>query len=109
MIETLRERLGDVVETWDTEAGMHTVAWLPPQVEDSRISAEAARVGLFALPASGFAIRPLARGGLLLGYAAFKPAVIRKGVRDLESIIRQCVNSPGTPMRYRSARLHSCR
>jgi hypothetical protein len=26
MIETIRERLGDLVETWDAEAGMHTVA-----------------------------------------------------------------------------------
>jgi GntR family transcriptional regulator/MocR family aminotransferase len=109
MIETIRERLGDLVETWDTEAGMHTVAWLPPHVGDSQVSAEAAKVGLFTLPASGFAMRPLARGGLLLGYAAFKPAVIRKGVRDLESIIRKCIKAPGTPMRYRSDRLHSCR
>ena len=109
MIETLRERFDDVLEAWDTDAGMHTVAWLPPHVADSQISAEAAKVGLFALPASGFAMRPLARGGLLLGYAAFKPEVIRKGIRDLEPIVRKCIKAAGEPMKYCSDRLHSCR
>lgn len=62
IIETIRERLGDLVETWDAEAGMHTVAWLPPGVDDSLISAAAAQSGLFVLPASEFALRPMARG-----------------------------------------------
>jgi len=89
MIESIRERLGDLLETWDAEAGMHTIAWLPQHVDDSLISAEAAKGGLFVLPASEFALRPMARGGLLLGYAAFAPAMIRKGIRDLELVVRK--------------------
>jgi GntR family transcriptional regulator/MocR family aminotransferase len=89
IIETIRERLGDLVETWDAEAGMHTVAWLPPDVDDSLISADAARAGLFALPTSEFALRRLVRGGLLLGYAAFPPLVIRKAIRELELVVRK--------------------
>jgi GntR family transcriptional regulator/MocR family aminotransferase len=109
MIETLRERLGDLLETWDTEAGMHTVGWLPQTVEDFTISAEAAKAGLYILPASGFAMRPLSRGGLLLGYAAFTPAAIQKGIRDLELVIRRCLRSP-QPMRSRpEERLRRCR
>ena len=68
---------------------MHTIAWLPQHVDDSLISAEAAKGGLFVLPASEFALRPIARGGLLLGYAAFAPAMIRKGIRDLELVVRK--------------------
>jgi GntR family transcriptional regulator / MocR family aminotransferase len=94
MIEALRQHLGDLLETWDTEAGMHTVAWLPPTMEDFTISAEAAKAGLYILPASGFAMRPLSRGGLLLGYAAFTPAAIQKGVRDLELVIRRRLRFP---------------
>jgi GntR family transcriptional regulator/MocR family aminotransferase len=108
MIETIRERLGDLVETGDAEAGMHTVAWLPPGVDDSLISAAAAKEGLFVLPASEFALRPMARGGLLLGYAAFAPAVIRKAMHDLELVVRKNVRAPQPVPRGREGRLRLC-
>src|SRR5207248_3616455 len=69
----------DLLEVWDTEAGMHTIGWLPPHVEDSRVAIEAAAAGLNVGPVSDFALRSLSRGGLILGYAAFKPSVIRNG------------------------------
>lgn len=108
IIETIRERLGDLLETWDAEAGMHTVAWLPPGMDDSLISAAAAEAGLFVLPASEFALRPMARGGLLLGYAAFAPAVIRKGIRDLELVVRKHARTPQPVRRGREERLRRC-
>jgi len=109
MIATVRERLGDLVETWDAEAGMHTVAWLPPGVDDSLISAGAAKAGLFVLPASEFAMRPPVRGGLLLGYAAFTPEVIRRAMRDLELVVRNYVRTPRSVRRGREERLRrSC-
>lgn len=108
MIETLRERLGDLVETWDAEAGMHTVAWLPPRADDLRIAAEAAKAGLFILPASGFALRPLSRGGLLLGYAAFSPTVIRKGIRELGVIVRRLVRTPQAALHGTEKQLPRC-
>jgi hypothetical protein len=37
MIRTIREKMGDILETWDSEAGMHTVGWLPPHVYDSEV------------------------------------------------------------------------
>jgi GntR family transcriptional regulator / MocR family aminotransferase len=108
MIETIRERLGDLVETWDAEAGMHTVAWLPPRADDSLISDEAAKAGLFVLPASEFALRPLARGGLLLGYAAFAPVVIRQALRDLELVVRKHARTPQAVRHGRAKRLRRC-
>ena len=89
MIKTIREDMGDVLESWDSEAGMHTVGWLPPNVDDSLVSAQAAKVGIYAIPVSSLSMLPLSRGGLALGYAAFKPEVIRKSLRDLEFVIRQ--------------------
>jgi GntR family transcriptional regulator/MocR family aminotransferase len=89
MIKTIREDMGDVLESWDSEAGMHTVGWLPPNVDDSLVSAQAAKVGIYAIPISSLSMLPLSRGGLALGYAAFKPEVIRKSLRDLEFVIRQ--------------------
>jgi GntR family transcriptional regulator / MocR family aminotransferase len=95
MIDTIREETGDLLETWDTEAGMHTIAWLPEDLEDTRVAAEAAAAGLNVGPVSDFALRPLSRGGLLLGYAAFSPAAIRKGVRELASVLKKCARAPG--------------
>jgi GntR family transcriptional regulator/MocR family aminotransferase len=88
--------LTDLLETWDTEAGMHTMAWLPVGVEDTRVVAAAAAAGLNVAPVSEFAMRPLSRGGLLLGYAAFTPAAIRKGVRELGTVLKKCTESART-------------
>jgi GntR family transcriptional regulator / MocR family aminotransferase len=93
MMATIRRDMGDILETWDAEAGMHTVGFLPSGVEDSRVTEEAAKAGLNTLPVSGFALRPLSRGGLLLGYAGFRPDVIKKAMRELELIIRKCVRT----------------
>src|SRR5262249_20717669 len=89
MMAMIRREMADILETSDAEAGMHTVGWLPPGVEDSRISEEAAKAGLNTLPVSSFALRPLPRGGLLLGYAGFRPNVIKKVMPELASIIRK--------------------
>ena len=86
----IKQDMSDILEAWDAEAGMHTVGWLPSNVEDAQVAEEAAKNGLNALPVSGFALRRLPRGGLLLGYAGFRPEVIKKAMRQLDSIIRMC-------------------
>ena len=93
LIKTIDEQLDGLLETWDTEAGMHTIGWLPAHVNDTEIVTEAAQAGLNVVAVSSFALRPLSRGGLLLGYAAFTPAAIRKAVRELETVIRKCVRA----------------
>jgi hypothetical protein len=45
----------------------------------------------------------LQRGGLLLGYAAFTPDLIKKGLRDLESVVRICLRAPYGGCRMRTA------
>lgn len=94
MMKIIKDEMNDVVEAWDAEAGMHTVAWLPLGTDDASIAAEAAKAGLNTLAVSSFALRPLRRGGLLLGYAGFRPDVIKKGMRCLQSVIRRCVRIP---------------
>lgn len=96
MIRAIREKMSDVLETWDSEAGMRTVGWLPSNVDDWRVSAEAAKAGIFTMPVSSFSIRPLCRGGLVLGYAAFKPEMITKSLYDLEFVIKKCLRTART-------------
>jgi GntR family transcriptional regulator / MocR family aminotransferase len=92
MINLLRQELDGVVEVPDIEAGMHMVAWLPRGVDDSCVSREAAKRRIYAVPVSVYAIRPLGRGGLMLGYAAFSKAAIRKGIQELAAVIKSCIN-----------------
>jgi GntR family transcriptional regulator/MocR family aminotransferase len=93
MMKLIRQELSDELETWDAEAGMHTVGWLPPGVSDSGVTGAAAKAGLNALPVSSFAMRRLSRGGLLLGYAGFRSEVIRQSMRELGQIVRTCIKA----------------
>jgi GntR family transcriptional regulator/MocR family aminotransferase len=91
MMSIIRQEMSDILEARDAEAGMHTLTWLPRGLKDSRVAEDAAKVGLNILPVSNFALRPLSRGGLLLGYAGFSPSTIRKAMRQLGGVIRRCL------------------
>ncbi len=90
ILAALQEHFGTWLETWDSGAGMHTITWLPPHVEDTCVADAAASAGLNISPVSQFALQAPPRGGLLLGFAAFTPEVIKKGIRDLEVLINNC-------------------
>ena len=93
MKRMIEEELPGLLEVQDTEAGMHFVAWLPPGADDARISRAAAIAGLHVMPVSAFAISPLERAGLLLGFAGFSKPVIRKGIRELSLIVKRCLQA----------------
>lgn len=98
MIHMLRNELADVVQCGDADAGMHTVAWLPADVDDVAVAKNAAEHGINLLPVSAFALRPLARGGLLLGFAGFPPRIISRALRELATIIRRSARGRRTAM-----------
>jgi GntR family transcriptional regulator / MocR family aminotransferase len=84
----LRQHLGDLIEVQLPEAGMHLVGWLPPGVDDQRASALAAQHDISVIPISRYSLEPLARGGLLFGYASTSEADITLGVRRLAGALR---------------------
>lgn len=88
MMSILRNEFSDIVDCGDAAAGMHTLAWLKKGFDEVAIAKSAAENGINILPVSGFALHPLSRGGLLLGYAGFSPRVISKALRELGRIIR---------------------
>jgi GntR family transcriptional regulator/MocR family aminotransferase len=90
MREAIRRECEGLLEVQDTEAGMHFVAWLPDGVDDATVSREAAKHGLNVTPVSAFALKPIGRSGLLLGFAGFPKPVIRKGIEELANVIRAC-------------------
>ena len=88
LIRAIRERLDGRVEAAPAAAGMHLVAWLPRGDDDTSASARAAALGVEAPPLSRYSIRPLDRGGLMLGWAGYPPAAIRDGVGLLAKALR---------------------
>jgi GntR family transcriptional regulator/MocR family aminotransferase len=91
MKDTIQKELEGLLQVQDTQAGMHLVGWLPEGADDALLSREAAKAGLYVMPVSAFAIAPLKRAGLLLGFAGFSQPVIRKGLRELGGVVRRCL------------------
>lgn len=71
------------IELAPAETGMHLIGWLPPGADDETIAERAARYGVVVSPLTHYAIEPLPRPGLMLGYAAVSPEAITDAVRRL--------------------------
>lgn len=89
LIYEIEKKLGGLLEVSKADAGMQIVGWLPEGVCDKTISREAARHGLRAAPVSEYSVKPLDRGGLLLGYTAFSEKQIEVGVKKLAEALHQ--------------------
>lgn len=90
LVELLRERANDLIEVHPSDAGMHLVAWLPEGISDERARDSALERGVEALPLSSYAIEPLARGALLLGYGGVDVEEMPTAVTALAEAIRSC-------------------
>src|SRR5262249_27376706 len=83
----LRTQLGGLLEVHAPEAGMHLVGWLPPGKDDRRAAQLAAQAGIAVMPISPHSLEPLARGGLVFGYATTDEQAIASGVRRLAAAL----------------------
>jgi GntR family transcriptional regulator/MocR family aminotransferase len=87
LIDTAGRELAGLLDVNRAEAGMHLVGWLPEGVDDVTASQRAAFHGVGAPPLSSYSLRPLRRGGLLLGYTAVGDGEIREGVQRLATAL----------------------
>jgi GntR family transcriptional regulator/MocR family aminotransferase len=87
-VEAAERELGGFVELGPTETGLHTIGWLPAGYDDEIATGRAATSHVEALALSNYALRPLRRGGLILGYAAATPEAIRAGMKRLAEALR---------------------
>jgi GntR family transcriptional regulator/MocR family aminotransferase len=87
LVEALRSELGHPVQVLGEKAGMHLTAILEPGVDDRRISEQAAKQGLWAMPLSACHLAEPARPGLVLGYGGIGAPEIQDGVRRLGSLL----------------------
>jgi GntR family transcriptional regulator/MocR family aminotransferase len=87
MLEALEQSLGSVVEIVGGKSGFEIVALLPPGRDDRAICRAAREARLEPLPLSKYSLRPLERGGLLLGFAAVSVARTARAVPVLARIV----------------------
>jgi GntR family transcriptional regulator / MocR family aminotransferase len=88
LVDALRSSLASRLEVGPTGAGMHLVGLLGAGADDAAISARLWDAGLEAPALSRYAMVKPSRGGLLLGWAAYEPEVIRTSVARLAELLR---------------------
>jgi len=89
LIDSIEQQLSGVVQVEPSESGLHLLGWLPERVDDRQVCREARTNGVEVWPLSLHSIRPVSRGGILLGYAGSTPAEIRVGVERLVPVLSQ--------------------
>jgi GntR family transcriptional regulator/MocR family aminotransferase len=68
-------------------AGLHLVAWLPDDLDESAVIEAAAGEGVAVAGVAPYRIAPSARGGLIFGYSNLSERAIADGVSRLERAI----------------------
>src|SRR5215510_2859031 len=89
LLEAAKAELSGLLEIQESEAGMHLIGWLPPEVTDTNAARAAFKHKVLALPLSAFSLMPVTRGALMLGYTAFDEREIRAGVRRLKTALAE--------------------
>ncbi|HEX7808268.1 MAG TPA: PLP-dependent aminotransferase family protein, partial [Thermoanaerobaculia bacterium] len=87
LIEQGRKRLDGLVEISAIEAGLQTVGWLAPGIDGEAVASAAASRNVEVTPLSRYSRRPLQRDGLQLGFAAVDADEIKRGVRELATLL----------------------
>jgi GntR family transcriptional regulator/MocR family aminotransferase len=82
-------------------AGLETVGWLPDGVDDTDVGRRLLAAGLRVEPVSRYRRNTQGRPGLVLGFAAFAPEIIEKGVIALARALRTAMRKPHDPQAVR--------
>ncbi|MCO1658029.1 MocR-like pyridoxine biosynthesis transcription factor PdxR [Pseudonocardia humida] len=86
LLAALAERLPEL-EPAGVAAGLHLVAWLPPDLDEASVVAAAARRGLVVNGVTPFRLSSRGPGGLIFGYSSLNERAIDEGVRLLAAAV----------------------
>jgi len=89
LLGALQSELLELVEIVGSSAGLEVVARLAPGISDRAVTKISRGMELEMIPLSRYALRPLSRGGLVLGFAAVSAARTRRAIPALRSAIQQ--------------------
>ncbi len=84
----LRQECADLLTVDEPQDGLHLCARLPAGSDDVLLSTRLREAGVVAEPLSYFYAYPTENRGLLLGFAAHRPDVLRESVKKLATVLR---------------------
>jgi GntR family transcriptional regulator/MocR family aminotransferase len=85
-VHALQQRVKGI-EVANTDAGLHFVGWLPPQVDDADVADACFAAGVEVTPLSDFVHGGALRPALLFGFAAFGEAEMEEAVDRIAEVI----------------------
>jgi GntR family transcriptional regulator/MocR family aminotransferase len=89
-----------------TESGLNTIGWLPSHLSGHAAASAAQRENLLTLPLSAFALEPVTRDGLVLGFGGCAPQSLRSGVAKLARALATLAARPASESSARHRRMH---
>ena len=89
LLESLREHAGDLLDPYNTDAGLHLSAFLPRGVDDRKVVRNAALRGVSATALSTCYAGRRSRNGLVLGFGGANERRISLAARTLGNVIRE--------------------
>lgn len=96
VIEQLEQQIGSFFRITPTDAGMHLIAWLPPELSDTDIARELARHNIHTYALSDYRIRHDLPPALLIGFAGTPEKQARERVEELARALRTLGHLPPT-------------
>jgi GntR family transcriptional regulator / MocR family aminotransferase len=90
LLDHARQCLTGLLELSPVEAGLQATGWLCGKTDGKSAAAAAAERNVEAMPLSRYSRTPLAREGLLLGFAAVDAREIQRGVQELAVALERC-------------------
>ncbi|MEM7348535.1 MAG: PLP-dependent aminotransferase family protein, partial [Chloroflexota bacterium] len=87
LIEAAKTYLVGLLEVQTNNAGLHLVGWLPDGTDDTVVSQTLLDHGIDAPALSSYALTPLPRSGLVMGYAVISTEQIIESVQRMRSIL----------------------
>jgi GntR family transcriptional regulator/MocR family aminotransferase len=101
--DAVERRLGDLLALGPMDAGMHTVGWLPEGLDDRKVAEALLGEGVDTAPLSRYWAGAGARSGLILGYAAYRPDVIRAAVERMAPVLERALATTRAPSGFPSS------
>jgi GntR family transcriptional regulator/MocR family aminotransferase len=86
LLTALAEHLPEL-EPVGIAAGLHLVAWLPDDLDETTVVATAADQGVAVAPVSDFQLAPTRRAGLIFGYSSLDERAVTDGIARLARAI----------------------
>ncbi|MBN3865403.1 PLP-dependent aminotransferase family protein [Pseudomonas frederiksbergensis] len=89
LVEQLQQQLGGFFTITPVEAGMHLIAWLPPELDDDAIAKALARHNIHTYALSDYCLEHVLPPALLIGFAGTPENQAQERVEALAQALRE--------------------